>query len=171
MAAALSGCYSLPQGSGYSGPPPRPPEIEQYYSQDGSFDSFQAELLEKRREYELVQIKLNTDFGTVVINYFKRPKPSEHLILVFPVLGGKKNLLENYFADYFARHGYDSAIVERTNDFKSPQNFDRLEELFRQNIVRDRVALDFFEKNSMVLLVGILIVVSIGGLIEIAPLF
>ncbi|MBL8845913.1 MAG: cytochrome-c oxidase, cbb3-type subunit II [Hyphomicrobium zavarzinii] len=30
---------------------------------------------------------------------------------------------------------------------------------------------DFFEKNSMVLLVGILIVVSIGGLIEIAPLF
>ncbi|MDQ8700669.1 cytochrome-c oxidase, cbb3-type subunit II [Hyphomicrobium sp. LHD-15] len=30
---------------------------------------------------------------------------------------------------------------------------------------------EFFEKNSMVLLVGILIVVSIGGLIEIAPLF
>jgi len=30
---------------------------------------------------------------------------------------------------------------------------------------------DFFEKNSMVLLIGILIVVSIGGLIEIAPLF
>ena len=29
----------------------------------------------------------------------------------------------------------------------------------------------FFEKNSMVLLIGILIVVSIGGLIEIAPLF
>jgi cytochrome c oxidase cbb3-type subunit 2 len=30
---------------------------------------------------------------------------------------------------------------------------------------------EFFEKNSMVLLIGILIVVSIGGLIEIAPLF
>ncbi len=30
---------------------------------------------------------------------------------------------------------------------------------------------DFFEKNSMVLLIGILIVVSIGGLVEIAPLF
>lgn len=30
---------------------------------------------------------------------------------------------------------------------------------------------DFFEKNSMVLLIGILIVVSIGGLIEIVPLF
>ena len=30
---------------------------------------------------------------------------------------------------------------------------------------------DIFEKNSIVLLVGILIVVSIGGLIEIAPLF
>jgi cytochrome c oxidase cbb3-type subunit 2 len=29
----------------------------------------------------------------------------------------------------------------------------------------------FFEKNSMVLLIGILIVVAIGGLIEIAPLF
>ena len=29
----------------------------------------------------------------------------------------------------------------------------------------------FFEKNSIVLLIGILIVVSIGGLIEIAPLF
>ena len=30
---------------------------------------------------------------------------------------------------------------------------------------------DIFEKNSMVLLIGILIVVSIGGLVEIAPLF
>ena len=29
----------------------------------------------------------------------------------------------------------------------------------------------FFERNSMVLLIGILIVVSIGGLVEIAPLF
>ncbi|HRO51501.1 MAG TPA: cbb3-type cytochrome c oxidase subunit II, partial [Hyphomicrobium sp.] len=29
----------------------------------------------------------------------------------------------------------------------------------------------FFEKNSMVLLIGILVVVSIGGLVEIAPLF
>jgi cytochrome c oxidase cbb3-type subunit 2 len=29
----------------------------------------------------------------------------------------------------------------------------------------------FFEKNSMVLLIGILVVVAIGGLIEIAPLF
>ncbi len=30
---------------------------------------------------------------------------------------------------------------------------------------------DIFEKNSIVLLIGILIVVSIGGLVEIAPLF
>jgi len=30
---------------------------------------------------------------------------------------------------------------------------------------------DIFEKNSMVLMIGILIVVSIGGLVEIAPLF
>ena len=30
---------------------------------------------------------------------------------------------------------------------------------------------DFFEKNSMVLLIGILIVVAIGGLVEIVPLF
>ena len=29
----------------------------------------------------------------------------------------------------------------------------------------------FFEKNSLVLLIGILVVVSIGGLVEIAPLF
>ena len=29
----------------------------------------------------------------------------------------------------------------------------------------------FFEKNSMVLLSGILIVVAIGGLVEIVPLF
>ena len=29
----------------------------------------------------------------------------------------------------------------------------------------------FFEKNSIVLLIGILVVVSIGGLVEIAPLF
>ena len=30
---------------------------------------------------------------------------------------------------------------------------------------------EVFEKNSLILLIGILIVVSIGGLVEIAPLF
>ena len=29
----------------------------------------------------------------------------------------------------------------------------------------------FFEKNSIILLIGILIVIAIGGLVEIAPLF
>jgi cytochrome c oxidase cbb3-type subunit II len=30
---------------------------------------------------------------------------------------------------------------------------------------------DVFEKNSLILLIGILIAVSIGGLVQIAPLF
>lgn len=34
-----------------------------------------------------------------------------------------------------------------------------------------RLSHAFFEKNSLVLLIGILIVVSIGGLVQITPLF
>jgi hypothetical protein len=63
---------------------------------------------------------------------------------VFPVLGGK-NFIEKHIAKYLVESGFDAAIVNRSNEFKDPTMFDQLEEVFRLNIIRDRLALDFFE--------------------------
>jgi hypothetical protein len=67
-------------------------------------------------------------------------------VLVFPVLGGKP-IIESYLADYLARHGYDTAIIHRNDEFRDPKLFDMLETVFHKNIVRDRIVLDFFEKQ------------------------
>jgi hypothetical protein len=48
-------------------------------------------------------------------------------------------------ARYFVESGLDAAIVNRSNEFKDPTKFEQLEEIFRLNIVRDRLALDFFQ--------------------------
>ena len=68
-------------------------------------------------------------------------------MFVFPVLGGKKNLIENYFAQTFANRGFDAAIVHRNEDFKKPETFPQIEDTLKRMVVRDRIAIDFFEKE------------------------
>ncbi len=145
-ALTLSGCFSLPVRSNYQGPPTRPASIEQYYSKGGSYLSFDEVELEKTSQYTHKLITIETALGPTSVEYFQRAEPSKNLIFVFPMLGGK-NGVERYFARYYANHGYETAIVNRNNDFKNPENIDRLEMILRQGVIRDRIAIDFFEKQ------------------------
>ncbi|MCO6431613.1 MAG: hypothetical protein J5J00_12190 [Deltaproteobacteria bacterium] len=120
--------------------------MEIYYNRSPTFGDFQEQVLREDDDYQLKRITIQSDAGDIVIDYFKRPERSDSVVLVFPVLGGKP-VIENYFADYFARYGFDTAIVHRDNDFKDPSKIDQIEELFRSNVIRDRYALDFFEKH------------------------
>lgn len=144
---SLSGCFSLGQDGRYIGPQPRTADLNEYYSTKDSYSSFSEEVVRVTNEYVLRRIKIETWAGQISIDYYKRPRPSDELVLVFPVLGGRKNLFEDYFADVFTRKGYEAAIVQRNDDFKNPDNYDNLEEIFRLNVVRDRIALDFFERQ------------------------
>ena len=146
LVAFLSGCYSLPLDPHYRGPQPRPPALEEYYGKKGSFGEFKEEIVKEEGDYTLKKITVQSEAGEFVIQYYQRPEKSERIVFVFPVLGGRP-VIESYFAHYFARHGIDSAIVVRQNDFKNPDNIDRLEQLVRDNVVRDRYAIDFFEKQ------------------------
>ena len=141
----LSGCAYRALDSRYAGPPPRPFELERYYPK-GSYGEYTQEERRSERAFTLKRIKLTTSAGLVTLDFYRRPTRSENLIFVFPLLGGK-NVVAEHFAEYFARRGYDTAIVHRVNDFKDPLKFDQLEELFRQGVIRDRIAIDFFEKE------------------------
>lgn len=143
---SLSACFTLPQSPLYRGPPERPAELEEYYSKGKSYLSFKIETVREKRRFTQKKITIETEYGQVLVDLFQRKKESDELVLVFPVLGGK-NMIEKYFAEYFCRNGFDSAIVNRNNDFKDPALFDRLEQVFRENAIRDRIALDFFEKE------------------------
>jgi len=144
---ALTGCYALPLDPSYRGPVPRSAELLDYYSVGSSYKNHSVELLYQERRFTLKRITIDTEVGKTTIDFYDRPEKSDSLILVFPVLGGRKNVIENYFAEYFARHGFDTAIVHRSEDFKKPENIDHLEALFRANVIRDRVALDLFERE------------------------
>jgi hypothetical protein len=144
FASALGACAFIPQSPHYAGPPQRPAELEQYYSKGTSYTGFQEQTISVMKNYTHKRILIDSDSGQLKIDYFARPKTSKELIFVFPVLGGK-NIIADYFARYFARHGFDTAIVNRVDDFKDPARFYEIEEVFRKGVVRDRIAMDFFE--------------------------
>jgi hypothetical protein len=143
----LAGCYALPLDPNYRGPVPRSNELLSYYSVGESYKTHTVEIVYQEPRFTLKRITIDTAVGKTLIDFYDRPETSDSLILVFPVLGGRKNVIENYFAEYFARYGFDTAIVHRSEDFKKPENIDRLEDLFRANVVRDRVAIDLFERE------------------------
>lgn len=147
ISCILSACSVLPLDPNYKGPVPRGPEIDAYYSRGNSYSSFNEVVLAEKPNYVQKRITLETAAGQLTIDFFQRQVEStDDLVLVFPLLGGK-NHIADHFADYFAEHGFDAAIVHRNNDFKDPANVDKIEELLRENVVRDRIAMDFFERQ------------------------
>jgi hypothetical protein len=142
----LSGCYFVGQSTRYAGPPERPKEVLDYYDQGSSYSSFVSETIANKPEYEIQRFTIQSHLTPITVDFYKRAQKSDRLILVFPVLGGK-NIIAEYFARYYARNGFDTAIVHRNNSFKDPANFDRLEEIFRSDVIRDRIVLDFFERE------------------------
>jgi hypothetical protein len=139
-----SGCFRLSANSSYAGPPARPAEMERYYRPEKTYGSFREEILQTTDDYTHKHVTIDSYAGPIVIDFFQGKKPTDSLVLVFPVLGGK-NFIEKHFARYLVESGVDAAIVNRSNEFKDPSKFEQLEEIFRANIVRDRLALDFFQ--------------------------
>jgi hypothetical protein len=117
-----------------------------YYQPTSSYGSFRDEIVQTTDTYTLHHYTIDSYAGPIVIDYFQGKAFSENLVLVFPVLGGK-NFIEKHIAKYLVESGFDAAIVNRSNEFKDPKMFDQLEEVFRLNVIRDRLALDFFESE------------------------
>ena len=145
-AAGLSACGVLPISPHPQPPEQRPAELEKYYDHSMSYKTFRSEEIKDKIHYKIVRYYVDTDAGPITIDHYARRVKSDSLIFVFPLLGGK-NVIADYFAEYFAKNGYDTAIVHRNNDFKDPAQFENIEELLRKNVVRDRIAIDFFEKE------------------------
>lgn len=147
LLVTLVGCFSVPISSKYKGPDTRPPELDQYYNATSFYAPWQEEVLNSTKKYDTKRLKLESSYGPITIDYYQRHQKSENLIFVFPLLGGK-NIIVDHFAEYFANHGFDAAIVHRNDDFKNPDRYFELEEILRQGVVRDRIAIDFFEKEQ-----------------------
>lgn len=137
---------SIPLPASYLGPTTRPDDLQAYYAITQPYHSFRSQVVSTHDEYVVRRIEVETGYGEVTIDYFQREDISDALIFVFPTLGGK-NHFARHFADYFASRGIEAAIVHRSNEFKRPENYERLEEVFRENVLRDRIAIDVFEQE------------------------
>jgi hypothetical protein len=147
LVQCFAGCIRLVSEGNSPAVLNRPAYLESYYNKKDSYKSFTNHRVQPARHYTVRRILLKTDTSEFSLDYYQiRGATSKELILVFPVLGGKP-IIENYLADYLARKGYETAIIHRNDEFKDPNYFDNLEEIFRNNIVKDRIALDFFEKE------------------------
>jgi hypothetical protein len=119
----------------------------EYYKPAGSFGNYREEVEYETDSYIHKRITIESYAGPITAEYFQRKGVrSDSMVFVFPVLGGK-NFIEKHIAKYFAEAGIDAAIVTRSNEFKDPTKFDELEDIFRLNVVRDRLAIDFFESE------------------------
>lgn len=95
---------------------------------------------------QVERYRLASTFGSIWIDYYRNPTlKNRSVILIFPVLGGNYHI-EHFFANAL-NHRYDTAIVHRNNEFKDPRNFSNLEQIFRESIIKDRIALDFFQRE------------------------
>jgi hypothetical protein len=146
LSVCLSGCFKI-SGSGGMKPPERPASMLEYYKPSASFGDYREELQYETDTYLHKHITIESYAGPVTVEYFQnKGARSDSLVFVFPVLGGK-NFIEKHIATYFVEAGIDAAIVTRSNEFKDPTKFDQLEDIFRLNVVRDRLAIDFFESE------------------------
>ncbi len=144
--ACLSGCFKI-GGGGATTPLERPASMLEYYKPSASFGDYREELQYETDTYLHKHITIESYAGPVTVEYFQnKGMRSDSLVFVFPVLGGK-NFIEKHIATYFVEAGIDAAIVTRSNEFKDPTKFDQLEDIFRLNVVRDRLAIDFFESE------------------------
>jgi len=146
LSTVLSACFTISASGRLPLTPTRPLEIEKYYKVESSYSASKEEVTWERKDYNIKDIELESELGVIKITYFQRKKKSDNLILVFPILGGR-NTIENYFARYFCESGYDAAVIHRNNDFKDHTRFYELEEIFRVGLVRDRIGLDYFERE------------------------
>jgi hypothetical protein len=141
------GCVVRPMRPGYKGPAARSPEVDKYYN--GTYHSCASSetLLETHPRYTVKEVKIQTEFGDAIIElYQKRRKKTDELVFVFPILGGKY-WFERYYARFLVRSGIDAAIILRNPEFKKPENVDRIEELLREGVVRDRRTIDVMERD------------------------
>lgn len=144
--ACLSACFRISGGVG-ANPLERPAAMLEYYKPSASFGDYREELQYETDTYLHKHITIESYAGPVTVEYFQnKGARSDSLVFVFPVLGGK-NFIEKHIATYFVEAGIDAAIVTRSNEFKDPTKFDQLEDIFRLNVVRDRLAIDFFESE------------------------
>ncbi len=141
-----SGCFRIMGGRGRA-PQERPAAMLEYYKPAASFGDYREEVEYEADSFIHKHITIESYAGPVTVEYFQRKGArSDSLVFVFPVLGGK-NFIEKHIARYFVEAGIDAAIVTRSNEFKDPSKFDQLEDIFRLNVVRDRLAIDFFESE------------------------
>ncbi|MDZ4785308.1 MAG: hypothetical protein SGJ02_04445, partial [bacterium] len=147
ISSVLLGCAAIPLSSKYTAPKERPITLDQYYSKGKSYLGYKEEVLQKNKNKEVTQktITINTQYGDILVDYYDHKSNDDDLIFVFPLLGGKP-IVSQHFAKYFSDRGIDSAILRRNDDFKNPAFFNKIEKMLRENVVRDRIAIDFFEK-------------------------
>ena len=140
----LNGCYSLPLDSHYQGPEIRPESVNNYYHNPLACHDFTEQLIEKHANYKIKRIAIKSSYGNVEIDLYLRHKTSKNIILIFPVLKGKP-VVESHFAKYFAENGFDTAVVGRNSDFINPDYSDRLESVLNENVIRDKIVMDYLQ--------------------------
>lgn len=145
----LSACAVIPGDTKYPGPPPRPQNVLDYYDYSAvqPYTAVSEQVVTEKPKYVHKRLIIGSEHGSITIEHYKRRQPTKNLVFIFPVLGGKLQV-EGYFAKYFAQRGFDTAIVHRDKDFKRPELFSAIEEVFRKNVIRDRIAMDYFQREE-----------------------
>jgi dienelactone hydrolase len=149
-------CVHHPCDPAYAGPKQRSPEMLDYYSYPKRTIDAKVETLREKHRYIIQRVEFHSAinvFGTenIKVDYYKQKKKGKFpTVLILPIYGGVDFSVTS-FADHFASHGFNCAIVHnRKGDLDNFQSADEVEDYFRQNVLDNRQVLDYLVEREEV---------------------
>src|SRR3989338_4218767 len=139
----------------YAGPKPLPDEIAQIYSYEKHSIKYIEKIVEESPRYTLKRVEFIAPVKVaaikktkIEIDYYdvKEPRVAP-VILVLPILDGN-NRISNFYAKYFANHGYAALIVNRNAKLLQAESVEEVEAALKQNVIDLKQVLDWIETRN-----------------------
>ena len=139
----------------YAGPEPLPDEIDRLYSYEKHPLNFTEKIVKESNKYTLKKVTLllppkiaTSKIDFIEIDYYdvKEPRVAP-VILVLPILDGN-NRISNFYAKYFANHGYAALIVNRNAKLLQAESVEEVEAALKQNVIDLKQVLDWIETRN-----------------------
>jgi len=140
----------------YVGPKKRSKEVLGYYSYPKQTIEAKVEKIDEKKWFVVKRVQFPSTlnvFGTenIKVDYYVQKKQGKFpTVLVLPIAGGIDFLVES-FANYFASHGFNCAIVHnREVELKGISSAEEAENYFRQAVLDNRQVLDYLVQRKEV---------------------
>lgn len=149
----MSACAHFPTDADYSGPQTIPDHIKSEYSYTRYNGESTTDSIEDRGRYIFKKVTINSDNHTIMggkikLEYYNvKGAGKKPVIIVLPVLEGAGSIIKD-FAEFYAKNGYSSIIVNRKKKYIKGNDFIQINEILKEIVINHRQVIDWIETQN-----------------------